>query len=366
MENAHSDPNVAPQTDPAAPEKPVRLCPNCQKKLSGKAIFCPKCGQRQTDGKVRMRDLLWKLWVTTFHLDTKFLRSVWFVLQPGKLTKEYFAGRQKRYFHPIQFFLVSLFILMLLISKTSKGFRDIHIFQFFQGSPEAVKGKLDYIKQLDSAWDSLPVHLQKPLVKEALDSMGLYRELASNKQDTTSMNFNFLWIQGDYKLAIHDILYMDPDSLVEHYKVKGWMNRLVFRQTMRASVDNKGFSNFWVGTISWSLLVLVAVMAVWLKLLYVRRNRFFVEHFIFLLHLQTGLFVVTLVALAARKWLGVPAWVGFAILLWLTLGYYIGFKKFYQQGYIKTFFKLLLYDVLFLISAVFVVLGSLAVTVLLF
>jgi predicted amidophosphoribosyltransferase len=59
------------------------VCPNCEKKMPEKAVFCPKCGQKTATAKVRLRDLLWKLWMTTFHLDNKFFRAIFHLAIPG-------------------------------------------------------------------------------------------------------------------------------------------------------------------------------------------------------------------------------------------------------------------------------------------
>ena len=101
------------------PEKPK--CLNCGDKMPRKATFCPHCGQRNNQGKVSMKELLRRFWSNFSHLDSKFVKMCWQLLIPGKVTMEYFAGRQKRYPHPVQFFFVVMFFFLLLLSKFSNS-----------------------------------------------------------------------------------------------------------------------------------------------------------------------------------------------------------------------------------------------------
>jgi hypothetical protein len=358
-----------PDQEPAVSEdvKP-RICPNCDKKIPKKAIFCPKCGQRQTDGKVRMRDLLWKLWVTTFHLDTKFLRSIWYVLQPGRLTQEYFAGRQKRYYHPIQFFLVALFLLILVVLKSvkSNSSQGITLVDIFHAPAETIKALEDYKKASLARFDSLPDNLQSPKVKEALDLCLHDAFLASYQNGETDISGFVLNAMPPTMIKYQDILYLSPDSIIQKYQIQGWKNQFLTRQALHSATDSRGLSNFWLGTISWSMLVLVGVMAFWMKLMYIRRKRFFVEHFLFLLHLHTALFIILFFTVIGRKFLHAPKAIIWFTVLWITVGFFMAMRRFYQQGFFKTLGKLTLYYLLYFVSAVFVMLGSLAVAMLLF
>jgi ribosomal protein L40E len=158
-----------------APQKP--LCLNCGEKMPRKATFCPHCGQRNNKGMVSMKELLRRFWSNFSHLDSKFVKMCWQLLIPGKVTAEYFAGRQKRYPHPVQFFFVVMFFFLLLFSKSignsNKG--GVHLSSKSGGfningttnDPDPELGKLDLFESLQryvqsrkfrSAYDSLPVN----------------------------------------------------------------------------------------------------------------------------------------------------------------------------------------------------------------
>jgi hypothetical protein len=54
----------------------------------------------------------------------------------------------------------------------------------------------------------------------------------------------------------------------------------------------------YVGSLTWTILALIAIMSGFLALLYRSQRRYYVEHFIFLLHFHTGTMLLLLLLLA--------------------------------------------------------------------
>ena len=81
-------------------------CLNCHYPLSEFDKNCSQCGQKPTDGRTTMHDLLHEFVHTLFHLDGKLFWTLKHLFVPGKLTTEFFKGHHKRYAHPVQLFLV--------------------------------------------------------------------------------------------------------------------------------------------------------------------------------------------------------------------------------------------------------------------
>ena len=355
-----------PSEQPEASGKKI-ICPNCDKKIAQKAIFCPKCGQKQTAAKVRMRDFLWKLWVTTFHLDSRGLRTLWGVLSPGKLTLAYFAGKQKKYFHPIQFFFITLFFLLLVISIITRNRENpFQIIQFFDDKePAYVKAQIDMRDSLVKYRDSLPAEWRTIAYRKPVDSLirAVTEKIETQQSDSFSMNL----LNCAYAIAYTDMLRLEPDSLMQYYQVKPGMHRFLVGQALRTGLHSEELTRFWVGSLSWSALVLIAVMAFWLKLLYWRQKRYFVEHFLLMLHLQTGFLVVMALSLILRNWLHFPKnFIAMLIIGWFTLGYFTAFKRYYKQGNKKTLLKWIIFQFLYFFSFALVFIGSMIVAVLLF
>lgn len=105
---------------PSAAEGQDRSCANCGASAPG--AYCPVCGQdsrerlptfvqfmREATGRYVSFD--GKLWKTLFAL----------LFRPGFLTREYFAGRRRRYIGPARLFLVSSLLLFAALRLASES-----------------------------------------------------------------------------------------------------------------------------------------------------------------------------------------------------------------------------------------------------
>ena len=352
-------------------EKTKIACPNCDKKISSKAIFCPKCGQKQGNTKVKMKDLLWKLWVTTVHLDSRVLRTFGRLFIPAQLTKDYFAGKQKKYFHPIQLFFLVLFFVFLSVSVFKNKKTNTQTFQAFQIferiDAKYVTGQMDMRDSLRHYRDSLPPQWQTQDIRDAVDSLlSIPIPSAPTLTDSLSIGEHIPFTDTVYRFSQYDLLHQTPDSILNRYQINNWWDRLIIKQAIRSGLQSEEFNRFWAGTLSWSFLVVIAVVAFWLKLLYIRQKRYYVEHFLLILHLQVGLFATFIVALILKGGLHFPKAIALLILAWLFIGYFIGFKRYYQQSYLKTFIKFILFFVIYLFSFIVILLVSQGVAILFF
>ena len=108
-------PPPAPATDPACRNcgaaSPGRYCPSCGQET---ALALPTAGAFLREAAGRYVALDGRLARTLFHLS----------FQPGFLTREYLAGRRKRYIRPARLFLVlalALFAVLRLASEVQAG-----------------------------------------------------------------------------------------------------------------------------------------------------------------------------------------------------------------------------------------------------
>lgn len=105
-------------------------CPNCETAMVG--AFCHACGQ-----KAHLHDKLKHL-VEEFaegiaHFDGRLWRTLpLLALQPGRLSREWMAGRRVRYIAPLHLFLLAVFLLFLIPNFTGR-----HLFDFGDTPAEA-------------------------------------------------------------------------------------------------------------------------------------------------------------------------------------------------------------------------------------
>ena len=96
-----------------------------------------------------------------------------------------------------------------------------------------------------------------------------------------------------------------------------------------------------------SLFVFLPLFTLFLKLLYIRRKFNYVDHLIFVFHTQTVFFMLLTILYLISFFTDVEhAWVFFVLFLIYLI---IAMKKFYSQGYIKTFTKFLMLNFVYLL-----------------
>jgi hypothetical protein len=216
-------------------------------------------------------------------------------------------------------------------------------------------------KELDSIKKDLDKTLKKSFVPASARKK-ILAEIEKEAKDTTKtkgVNFDFGGTRLD-KFA--DYVKEYPDSKVDVALDslgfdKNFTNRFLFTRaktlySITKNDDSK--EQFFSQALSYgsiALFILLPFFTLFLRFFYVRRKFTYVDHLIFVFHIQTVFFmlfsiffILKLCALKPQIWI-------FILLFLLYL--FIAMKKFYQQGYIKTFFKFLLLNISYFVVAFF-------------
>jgi hypothetical protein len=95
--------------------RPAPHCLNCGHEMQSR--FCPECGQENTHYKVSLGRLLGDLFEELFQLESRLWRSLWSLFRhPGRLTREYNAGRRVRYTSPLRLYLIASFAYFFTVA----------------------------------------------------------------------------------------------------------------------------------------------------------------------------------------------------------------------------------------------------------
>jgi hypothetical protein len=251
-------------------------CLNCGAATPGN--FCSVCGQRNTHYRVSTWEILGEAASELFQLDSRLTKTLGTLLfRPGKLTSEYVAGRRVRYSPPLRVYLVSsLFYFLALTSFALTGDKE-------EDRPPAAA-----------------------------------REDA--KQSGTQKDESGLTIKVDG----------DPDSALS----RAIKDRIEYFKKPTTVDAKERYVNALVGQIPKAMFLLLPVFALCLKLVYLRRRRYYSEHLVFALHVHAFAFVTLLIATLTRQ----MAAVGYALLVSL-LYLYLALRRVYGQGKMRTFLK---------------------------
>lgn len=157
------------------------------------------------------------------------------------------------------------------------------------------------------------------------------------------------------------------DSLLASGKINdNWLERqFIYKQIGINEKYNHNFQEILaafthtlIHSIPEMLFISLPLLALILKLLYVRRKQFYyVSHGIFGIHLYIFIFIALLILFSISKINDALHWkalgdISGILILGLFVYEYLALKFFYRQGWVKTFFKFLLLDILFLIVVV--------------
>ncbi|MFN0014753.1 MAG: DUF3667 domain-containing protein [Saprospiraceae bacterium] len=371
--------------------KAFDYCPNCHFPLPYKAEFCAHCGQKNEQEVMPLGALFKQVWFRVLHLESRSLLFLWQMFIPGFVSKEFFAGRRKRYPHPIRFFFIVAFLYLFTLnhltdagnssgvkaSNDKKGLtftqtndlgEGVNFYQMGRQSAEFEKMRREF--------DSLPPELKTPATRKAVDSLlqrtyGQSVEKFSNLLSTTSdstqanspdsmsLNLGF----KNIRIATSDVFLLDADSISNKYKLEHWLDRLLLKQGIKTIQSPDALMKAYLGNLAWTLLALIALMSGVLTLLYWRQKRFYVEHFIFLINEHTGAFLLLILAFCLNAVWPLGAFWALPV-LWLVASPFIAIRRFYGQGWGITILKATVFSFAYLVGFVLLfILGMLVVFV---
>ena len=389
------------QDEITSSELPRRRCKNCGKKLAKKGEFCSSCGQRDFDGRVRMRELLEHFFTSFTHLDNKFIKMGWQLLIPARVTINYFQGKIKRYPHPVHFFFIVMFFFLLMFSKqfdnAGMNMTGENFNLSISGEKPAEKSKSEKLlkesglfavlehgeaaKKYRAAIDSLPSEWRSPPISQAVDSvlrivqgpwedaMRDFSKLANRKDstnikalDSLTLNFAFTTV----RIAISDLVNLSSDEITKQYGFTDWAQKIAVRQGIKSLKDPKSLIHRYVGSFGWAILVLIAIMAFVLRLLYWKRGGYYVEHFIFLMHQQAGAFLLLTLAMAVNEYLFHLSWIWLPLMAWIGVSLLLAMKRFYGESWAWTTLKWLVYCVLYVLGLIALFIATMLVVFMIF
>lgn len=145
-----------------------KTCLNCNYVVENK--YCPNCGQENTETRQSFHYLFTHFVEDLTHYDGSFWKTIKALLfKPGKLTKEYLAGKRKLYVPPVKLYIFISFVAFLLphflpeVSIFGEIEKDSEFVELKAGKNEKeslfIRGgkiKIDNIQQLDSLQKTLP------------------------------------------------------------------------------------------------------------------------------------------------------------------------------------------------------------------
>lgn len=334
-----------------APERKEKNCLNCGTVVIGR--YCHICGQENLEPKESFWLLISHFFNDITHFDGKFFITLKDLLvKPGFLSKEYLIGRRASYLNPIRMYVFTSAIFFLLFFSFLYSEKDSDI---------KITGKINSktIAEID-AMDSASFAAFTANINRQGNKSGppMSREEFKKYKDSVASVSGISFSGTNYRSKAQ------YDSMLASGKKKhNWIQRqLIYKQiAINEKYKNdtkqitKAFKSKLLDSIPQMLFISLPLLALILKLIYIRRKQFYyVSHGIFSLHLYIFLFIAMLFLFVLSilnnylDW-GILSLIIGILIAGLFVYEYLALKNFYQQSRVKTFFKFLLINFLFVI-----------------
>jgi hypothetical protein len=348
-----------------SPDEP---CLNCGDPTKGK--YCPTCGQRKAAVLLSLRAMLADVLEDQLVLNPTLPRSLAALLfHPGKLTEQYVRGRIVHYVSPFRLYLVSSIVFFLILSFI--GLQRL-------GNPEpdtndapaaadsvaaAAVARLEEQQRALAAIDTTGMPeparaaLRETMAEAAAALAGLRASADSAavpagdetpdttavRQDTTASADSSTQERPIAEPASADTAL--PRSMLQPWARNIRINGppIVERAVQRRIADvghlppQEALRETLRDLLEYAphmVFLLLPVFALLLKLLYIRRDRLYAEHFVFALHVHAFVFVVFIV-MFILPW----EWFDRILLLWIATYVWLALKRVYRQGWVRTTLK---------------------------
>ena len=327
-------------------------CENCGAQLEGH--WCAQCGQPAIEYRRSFRYVVADLLNEFLNWDSKFFTTIaLLILKPWRLTNEFLDGKRVRYVNPLRLYLLASILFFFAVNYGSKGLNfepgkidskdraEIEAELKKEDLPPATREKLEtwlreapaqaspaFVSPTPTTAPSSPTAGPQPSATSADKQKRQYGKIGErpfvivDSNDKSSTPFE-RWIEGRAK-----------EKMGEHGTKMG-----LFITTL--------FSN-----LPYMMLCCIPLFAFVLKVLYVRRRIFYIDHLIYALHVHsffyTALMLIVLITMGLNRlipgtfadWIIALLWITFVIQIFLSIryvyrqGWFLSVLKFFTGGFI--------------------------------
>jgi len=287
-------------------------CSNCGFKFSKVNNYCPQCGQKNHELKIPLKHLIEEFIESTLHLDTKIFQTLkYLIFYPGQLSHEYNDGKRVKYVPPVRLYIIASFLFFFLLNVFSpKGSEADH-------NPKG-------------------------------------------RNSGAAINFT---VSGISVKDLSGLSETQADSLVRARGVeKSFYNKYLIAQLYKMANGGMGeFIHSFIKNISYMMFILMPVFALLIYLAFKRETNYFIEGLIISVHFHSFIFLLMSFLLL----IGLVKTILFVMTAPLIVIFYLFFmlRRYYRQKNIITFTKTITIGLLHLLLFLFMIVGTMLISV---
>ena len=318
------------------PALPLTHCENCDAPLSGR--YCAQCGQAAVDYRRSFRHVIIDVLDSFLNWDSKFLATIGLLItRPWRLTNEFLAGRRVRYVHPLRLYLLASILFFFAVNNWAKS---LHL----QPGKLASKDRAEIETELQK--EDIPPQARDQ-IKEALklSSPAPTQSAAPIEKQTSPSPAEH--DQGDFG----PILQMGPEKPSTPFEK--WLENRA-KEKMGEHGSKMGlFLVTLFNNLPYMMLCCIPLFAFVLKILYIRRRIFYIDHLVYALHIHTfayaGIMLIVFATIGLHRL--APSWTGWTAVLWIVFAgqIFLSIRRVYRQGWFFSVVKFVFGGVAYLV-----------------
>ncbi len=346
-------------------------CLNCGHPLDLSDKYCPNCSQANSTKKLTLIDFFEEFLSNVLSYDSKILQTLAALLwRPGKITREYIAGRRLSYTNPFRF-LLSLAIIYFLLLGFQNNFEGLNN----QNSLNSF-ANIDLKKEIETIEFNDPK--EKNAALSVLDSLQLNTTLSAiiSKKDSTILSnpegyfnsindgsyFSRLTSKIDFfRTLIQKDTVRSFETSQEKYNIPN-DNENAFAFSLSKSFSKieaqpGTFFNSLISKLPFATFFFLPFFSIFIWLAYIRKKYSYTDHLIFSFHNQSLIFILLIISFLIDALFNIQSGVLFILIFAVYL--YKAMRNFYQQGRVKTIIKYIF------LNTIFFILGCIGIVLLL-
>ena len=341
-------------------------CENCGAELKGH--WCSKCGQAAIEYRRSFRYVVADLLNEFLNWDSKFFTTIaLLILKPWRLTNEFLAGKRVRYVNPLRLYLLASILFFFAVNYGAKGIR-IDPTKFPEEKRAEVAAAIaDKRGEIEAELnkDNLTLE-QRRKAQKALDYLTKPTSSATitpTPEETSSPSAapgaSPTAESGQQKYGpVGDRPFVVFDDAKSTTPFERWIEARAKEKMGEGGTKMGLFISTLFSNLPYMMLCCIPLFALVLKVLYIRRRLFYIDHLIYALHIHSffyaGVMLIVLATIglirfapgAIAGWLIALLWIAFVTQIFLSIRYV------YRQGWFLSVFKFLFGGFVYLIVLV--------------
>jgi hypothetical protein len=353
-------------------------CENCGAELQGH--WCAQCGQPAIEYRRSFRHVIADLLNEFLNWDSKFFTTIaLLILKPWRLTNEFLAGKRVRYVNPLRLYLLASILFFFAVNYGAKDLRfepgklspkdraELEADLKKENLPPAAREQLEaLLRESPTLRFRRGMASPSPASSPSTDTPPPAPSVASNTPSPAASVTSDKQKQQYGKIGERPFVVFDGTKSSTPFE--RWVEARAKEKMGEQGTKMGLFIETLFSNLPYMMLCCIPLFAFVLKILYLRRHIFYIDHLIYALHIHTffyiGIILIVLATIGLNRvapgpiagWTIALLWSAFAMQIFLSIrrvyrqGWFISTLKFFTGGLVYLIVLLLALAATFFIT----------------